>query len=297
MLRRVREKLRPLGRLTRAWAPVLVSLLVLGPMAGRVTGALLGPGAGQDATLLITLSPLLGLFAAGAVTLLATAALWLGSRVGGKAALLSAGLVLCWAAARTGRLDEIIAVQRRSPTPKLLLEGLLVALMAVGLSQALRGMARGMAAPSWSALRAAGFGVIAGVLVAWILAVEPLKGQTLAAAFGAGVIGAAVARMTAVAVAPYQLIAIPAGLALLGPLTTAAAGGDLVRDMLQGQLFRLSMVLPLDWLAGGMLGLPFGIMWTEAVVAQHSSAASNGPEPNRAGPNTTAPAGPEPTVM
>jgi hypothetical protein len=262
-----------LRALAGSWLVVLASLFLIGPAAGMLTARLHGPGGGTDATLLITLDPASGLLAGVGVCLLACFACWLATRMGsGNLGVLSAGIVVSWAAARTGRIDEIVAVGRVSPMPMLIIEGLLVALLALVVAEAIRRFwPERLSEPTLgAAARALGGGLVGAGLTAWFVAVEPSKGQTIAAAAAAGVMGTSIARMILLSVPARMLVVIPAALAVFGPLATELIAGDVVAETFSGSLVRFGWILPLDWLGGALMGIPVGLAWTDSVVTQQS---------------------------
>ncbi len=265
--------LKQLVRLLLAWTPVLTAALVLGPLAGLLTSLLRDASGGTHATLLVNATPVLGIAVAIGVCVLAAAGGWFGVMVRGpNVGVLSAGIVLAWAAARSARLDEMVLATHRSPLPSLVLEGLLVALLAAAVIEVIRRTRRDQSVePSPFAIaRALGAGAVAAGLTAWVVAVTPMKGQTLAAAVAAGIMGAAVARMFLLAVPPRLVVLIPACLAVASPLISMVLADDPVAEVIGGTVFRLGYILPLDWLAGAMVGIPLGLAWTESVVDQQT---------------------------
>lgn len=260
-------------RFLRAWSIVALAVLVIGPLAGLCTASLSGIDGGPDATLLTSQSAAAGVLVAAGVTALTLAAGYAGARwASANVGLFAAGVVLAWAAARTGRVDIIIAVQRASPLPRFILEGLLVALVALCVVEVLRRASRDTQRepPIGRTTWALAAGLVGAGLTAWFIAVEPLKGQVIAAACGAGIMGSAIARMVLMDIPPRTVLALPAILAIAGPLATTVMADDAVAASIDGSLFRLGYIAPLDWLAGAMIGIPIGMAWTESVVEQHA---------------------------
>ncbi len=275
--------LRPLRKLLVAWIPALTAALVLGPVAGILAAQLTDPAGGPHATLLVTQTPLLGAACAIGVGLLASLAGLLGVRIGTpNVGLLCAGIVLTWASVRSGRVDEIIAVSRDSPFYRFVLEGLLTALVALLLIEVIRRFRR-QTPPEPSLLlsaRALGAGLVAAAFTAWLFAVDAAKGQTIAAAAASGVLGAAIARMVLVSIPPRIIVVIPGVLAIVSPLLAELTTEDAVRASFEGTLFRLAWITPLDWLAGGLLGIPLGLAWTDSIADSHQPEASDGAQPS-----------------
>lgn len=278
-----------LRALTGSWLVVIASLFLIGPAAGMLTARLHGPDGGTDATLLINLEPASGLLAAAGVCLLACFACWLAMRTGsGNLGVLSAGIVVSWAAARTGRVDAIVALGRVSPMPTLIIEGMLVAILALAVALAIRRFwPERISEPTLgTAARALCGGLVGAGLTAWFIAVEPSKGQTIAAAAAAGIMGTSVARMILLSVPARMLLIIPAVLAVLGPLATELIAADVVADTFSGSLVRFGWILPLDWLGGALMGIPVGLAWTDSVVTKQSERLGALPNADRDDPPT-----------
>lgn len=271
--------LRPFRNLVIAWIPALTAAFVLGPIAGLLAAQLTDAAGGPHATLLVTQSPLLGAACALGVAVIAAIAGLLGVRIGTpNVGLFSAGIVLCWASARSGRVDEIIAVSRQSPFHRFVIEGLLTALVALLLIEVVRRFRRHTPAepPLLLSARALGAGLIGAAFTAWLFAVDAAKGQTLAAAVASGIVGAAVARMMLVSIPPRLIAVLPVVLGILSPLVAHLITTDVVAASIDGSLFRLALITPLDWLAGGLIGIPLGLAWTDSIADIGSDAA---PEP------------------
>lgn len=267
--------LRPIRNLIIAWIPALAAAFVLGPIAGHLASQLTDQAGGPHATLLVTQTPLLGAACAIGVALIAALAGLLGVRIRTpNVGLLSAGIVLCWASARSGRVDEIIAVTRDSPFDRFILEGLLVALVALLLIETIRRFRRHTPPepPLLLSVRALGAGLIGAGFTAWLFAADAAKGQTIAAAIASGVIGAAVARMVLVSIPPRLIAVLPVALGIFSPLIAHLTTPDAVRASFEGTLFRLALITPLDWLAGGLIGIPLGLAWTDSIAEPEHEA-------------------------
>jgi hypothetical protein len=263
----------------RGLIALAVAFAVIGPIAGLIIGSLRGVDGGTQATLLVGQSPIVGvisgLFAFGLAGLAAA----IGSRAAGlNIGLGCAGLVLSWAAWLSGRLDEIVAVSRQSPLSALVLEGLLVALMLGGIVWLVRRFSSDDPDPETEVgasaiVVALTAGVAISATAAWVVAIEPLKGQTIGAAFAAGLVGAATARLVFLRLPGWTAVCIPAVLVVLGPLATQVLAGDVVDAVFERSLFRLGWLMPMDWAAGTLLGIPIGLAWTDGVVQQQIDRA------------------------
>ena len=45
--------------------------------------------------------------------------------------------------------------------------------------------------------------------------------------------------------------------------------GTMVADMYAGELFALARPAPLDWIAGGFIGVAIGISWAGSMIDRH----------------------------
>lgn len=263
----------------RGLIALAVAFAVIGPIAGLLIGSLRGTDGGTQATLLVGQSPIVGiisgLFAFGFAAMAGAA----GSRAAGlNVGLGCAGLVLSWAAWLSGQLDEMVAVSRESPMPALILEGLLVSLMLGGIVWVVRRFSSDEPDPETEVgASAIAVALTAGLAIsataAWVVAIEPLKGQTIGAAFVAGLVGAATARLVFLRLPGWSAVCIPAALVVLGPLATQAMAGDVVDAVFERSIFRLGWLMPMDWAAGALLGIPLGLAWTDGVVQQQIDRA------------------------
>ncbi len=124
--------------------------------------------------------------------------------------------------------------------------------------QAFRNPALAMAIP---------IAVVAGGIAAAFIAGSPLKGQAVAAAVVGGIAaGAAIRLFDLHTPVPAMFVAI-AALATLGPLSgVVMAGSGVVSATYRGTLFPLAWILPLDWIAGGLLGIPLGVAWAASMM-------------------------------
>lgn len=277
-----------MAQATIRWGLYLAALVVIGPIARRLTGALHALDGSGEATVLVTGSVAAGLGAAVGVfalaALVAVPAAWL---LGARPAMTTAGLVLAWASWGTGTVDHIL---RREPSPgtfwRLAAEGVLVGLLGLVLVGLIVLSARAehhqepgprldrFLGPLRRATTpmAAALAVVFAAAGAWLIAVEPLKGQALGAAVVAGILAAAAGRLADVH-APAFVFLIPVVVLAIGApvvaATTTEGGIELVLTVNQQGLFRLANILPLDWIAGAFLGVPVGHAWAGSLLHRH----------------------------
>ncbi len=264
------------------WSIVAVAALVAGPIAGRLTGMLRAPDGGPDATALLSSSPLLGILATLAAVLLAAAYGFAAARfLNFKWGMLCAGLIVAWAAWNSGRADAIIRrVQAPSALWALAAEGLVLGVLGViatyFITRASDPRAAGDGADNDTrsdSVKAAGVGVLVGGLAAIAVARSEMVGQTFAAAVTAGAVGTLVGRIVGHrACVPASMLICPA-LAFLGPVVAAIFHGAGLRDALyRGELFALARVMPLDWVAGTLIGTAVGVSWAGGMIEKHAPA-------------------------
>ncbi|MCB9840699.1 MAG: hypothetical protein H6809_03495 [Phycisphaeraceae bacterium] len=289
------------------WTIYLAALLAVGPLAAAPMAALRDATGGTDATILVGTSLPAGLLA-GIVPLLAAAAVGLlGARlVSPKPGMVAAGLVLCWAAWRSAGIDGLMRATRSAASIwPLAIEGAILGVIGIALGAivwqagtrhaqhddakrratttpadanatlALLRMTSLASAAKGGPIAAIGAALVAAGLGAWLLAQDPLKGQTIAAGVLAGIAAGGFSRAVASREAPPTpipaLIAM-ALLALIGPITAIVFGGGgsrLVVQAIQGDAFPLAMLMPFDWLAGAFWGIPIGLSWADSMVESH----------------------------
>jgi hypothetical protein len=275
---------------------------------------LFSPDGGHDASPLVSTQPGLGIALALGVLLLALVLGAVAARFcGAKPGLSTAGIVVAWAAWRTGTIDQMIRTAHSGdPLVRQAIEAGLFGVISVAVIFIISALGRladdrsGGAAAMEGTLRAtsrAGGGeftlallataytlkklfkgkggvaaipisILAGGLIAGLIAATPLKGQAvLAATFGA-VAAAAAGRLVEEEISFPFLYAPVVLLAIIGPLTGLTAGGgvNVVRASYSGALFPLANITALDWIAGGLLGIPLGAAWAGSMVEKRVTA-------------------------
>ena len=257
------------------WTLYLAALLVLGPLAGSLTGALHGVDGSPDATPLVSSAPVPGVLAAlGAMVIALAGGAVAAVLIGVDGAFSVAGLILAWAAWRSGVVNELIRTAHSArPLFSLAIEGLLFG--AVALAVACAVAAAGKRQPTDPVHRFFGTrplpviatGFVAAAVGAWLVAVTPLKGQAMAGAMVGGILAAAAGRL-ADPEAPVPLLTAPVLiLAIIAPLTgfVTKGGADVVQAAYQGALFPTANITPLDYIAGAFLGVPIGVSWAASM--------------------------------
>jgi hypothetical protein len=276
------------------WGVPMGSMLVIGPVAAWLTSMMTAPDGLPGTPALLSGSPAMGLVLVLAAIALATGAGMVASRLMGAGwGLFCAGMVLAWAAWPTGTVETILRrTQSGGSLWTLAVEGLIVGAAATGAAwlivRAHPVPAGAIAAvgtrpgsrPSEPGMDVFATGVAAMVLGAgvgvWIAAQEALKGQAIGAAFIGGLVGGMAARLSAERCPTWVLCA---GVGLLAAASPALAalihGGKAVTAAYSGSLLHLANVLPLDWVAGGFMGLPIGVSWAGGMIEERAGQLAN----------------------
>jgi hypothetical protein len=280
------------------------ALLVFGPLACHFTHAINGIDGGDQASLLISSSPMQGVIAALIAFGLALVPGVLGARfVGNRSGFFAAGLTLAWAAWGTGQSDQILmralaSGVTGSPLGALALEGAVVAALAIAaaivvsrvptMASALpeardpnhvhHHLPKEPSAIVDSTLPVAFLAAAAvGAVAIWIVAQETLKGQTFAAAVVAGVLAAAAGRIASQQITGAVFIAAVAVLGIAGPaiaMMIHKTPMGAVHAAQAGKLFFLARPLPLDLVAGAFVGTPFGLVWAGSMIDRKQPATA-----------------------
>lgn len=279
--------------MTRAivrWVCISAAALVTGPLAAKLMTPLTFPWGDAKPIPLLAESVPWGLVAlVGVIALTGLAGLATARLADVRSALIACGFTLAWPACVLSQSDELIRLSagRRILIPWMVEGGVLlvvVTLMVAAFSLVARrrypsdsistegtrsAIASAFASPRWPAV-VLGATIAAGI-AAWFIGVTPLRWQALAATVGAGIAAGSTARIID-DTAPVALIALPLGvLAVLAPLLGVLITGptNLLAACDAGQLFRLLHMLPIDWLAGGLIGVPMGMAWAGSMVEPH----------------------------
>lgn len=149
-------------------------------------------------------------------------------------------LMVRLASSPRGVLGELFGIE---PRPAMLAEPVSMLNVAVGVAVAMVG----------------------AVLASWLVAQNMLKGQTIGAAAvggllaGAGLVLWDYRLSAAVAMAGLVVVAVLSPLAGVLGHDVLSAGRTFESHVFTGGLLAPARVLPIDWLAGGLLGLPLGL--------------------------------------
>lgn len=278
------------------WGIGLTTFFAVGPLAARAVGALRSASGSTDVSLLRCDAPWAGL-AAGLLVLAVAAAVGLaGARfLSARFGFGVASLTLAWAAWRTGTVEGVVrdaithGSSARAVMLTLALEGLIVGAAGLALAWALyrvgrpsHGFKDGPPRPDQPPLAAqttlAAFlaALVGSAAGAWLVGVEPLKGQAIAAAVAAGILAALAAEFAASALKgsahPIAVFAAVITVGVLAPLAAVAIHGSRLDALIySGRTPPFAVALPLDHLAGSLLGVPLGITWARSLLEKSAS--------------------------
>lgn len=274
------------------WALIGGTVAGVAPALGWAYRALVRAGdGGGSATMLVSESIAGGLAATALAFVAATALGRLGAgRYGERTGYALAGFALAGVALAQG---SVMGLLRWAPAPRALWmlagEGVIVGALGVALAWAVgRAGARHEAAlgranhhvdAPLSAQGALGFAaaLAAGLAVSWLVAREPMPGQTLAAGVFAGIGAATAARVAAVRCAPVCVVAALGALAVGAPIAAGLAhGGGALRAIYEQKMIGIGLLTPLDWVAGALLGTPVGVAWAASLTDKRAEKAAAG---------------------
>jgi hypothetical protein len=263
------------------WTLFALCLLVVGPMCWwLVSGLRLGdvrtvatPGVHQG-TGGMAVGLLMGLLAVG----IAGIASCLIARITSvRWGLFCGGVALAWAARSSDSLDALMRAGGEGVLMRLSIEA---AVLGAGLLAVLAVLLpRGESPPLRTALSdrvtltALGTGfaaaLVAGFVAAYVVAQSMLRGQTLAAAVVAGLAAGAVSAVVSPRPEPLALLLGLVVLAVASPIIAGATSlptGRLTMLANGATIFAGARVLPMDVLAGGLMGIPLGLAWGSSMV-------------------------------
>lgn len=284
------------------WVSLILAVLVIGPVAGALIASLNAMDGSGEVTALNSSNPVLGLVYSLAALLLALIAGGVGSKtVTRPMGMVCAGFVLVWVACRSGTSEMIFrnVASAQGAAWRMAIESALLALPALvivvlvqkprpfetdesvyplmevrgGFIQNLRD----------SLFNGRGAGIVlasaAGAVFGCMLgSISLLKGQAVFSGTLAGIgAGCAGGLMMAgaeprAALAPYIGVLF---VAILGPAAGAIHHGSGLRAAaVTGDLIAVSRLVPMDWIAGMFLGVPWGLSWVSGMVKDQLPATA-----------------------
>lgn len=266
------------------WVLILAAIVAVGPAVGALVGGLRLEADGSRATLLTggVGGGLLALIALGfgAAALGAVMSRWLNQADGMNVA----GLVAAWGAWCQGDADRIIHAAGSGVLWRWPVEGLMAAAIGIAIFIIIDTCASERSREPGSVVRAVASksGLIAivaaavvGAAAAWIVGFQALRGQAIFAAIAGGIAGGAAACLAGAATAREARATGSIGLlalAVIGPLAAALVHGDRAAEAADaGRLIPLAVILPLDWVAGALLGVPVGVQWAHSMIEKRAA--------------------------
>ena len=132
--------------------------------------------------------------------------------------------------------------------------------------------------PHWLTSDAALKSAASGLLIipaVWLIAQSPLKGQAIAAVFIGAMLAGLVGRLLAPHVQPILVFVSPMIFGALGQIAAAALTRmPLDEAYINGSLNALARPMPLDYLAGSLLGVSFGLGWAKSFLHHEEVVAA-----------------------
>ncbi len=275
------------------WSIITFSGAVLGPTAGWLVSTLHLSDGSDAATLLVNSSSVMGLLAGLGVMALTTIAALIAAKLADSATgFLCAGLVLGWAAWRSGDMETMLLITRNPAIFwTLALEGAMLIAFGIALCAAIctlgnrnlhadqdglesnKPLSREIGSLIFNAVSSTGgllgnaAAFIAAAVGVWIVAWSSLKGQTVWAVIAGAMLAGAASRVVDPRIPTVSIFRTILLLAVLGPIAGALlVGADAVQAAHRGTITALALPMPLDWLAGAFLGIPIGLGWASSMT-------------------------------
>ena len=263
-------------KLALQWVYTVLGALVVGPVAGVIASSVRGLNGSHESTGLLSSEGVVGLLKLVACVVLAGIVMVTGAWLGFiRRAMFVSGLVLAWAATRTGTVPGVIRdANGEGVFGRLAIEGLVLGAIYATFAWLTVIIRRkdddSIALPS----KADGIAILAMILVGlvcgWAIAQDGSTGQTLFAAFVSGLFGTFVARVISPKCSYTSLIWAASALACLAPfIWNLQHGSTALSDMYGGDIAGYALVTPLAWLSGMSLGIWGGASWADSMVQKH----------------------------
>ncbi len=255
-------------------------MLIAGPLVGSLMLSIPSLDGGRGLTPLISPNPFIGLLISTVCLLLAgLLGLLAAHLVGFRDGLATMGVAMAWACWSTGRLTDVIQVVENEPSLRLAAEGGILGLLACVVALCLVTVSRDFSDAhngdsrllSPGALVGVGAMILGAMVGGWIVAQTSMVGQTLGAAIAGGVLGGMIARLirpdSEIRALLLGFPIIAGGAMLLGHWLTGS--GNIIETVYSGTGSPLMRIMPIDWVAGLLIGLPVGLSWGGALVERH----------------------------
>lgn len=284
------------------WVSLILAVLVVGPVAGMLIASLNAADGSGEVTALNSSSPAMGIAYSFAALILALIAGVVGSKtVTRPMGMVCAGFVLVWVACRSGTSEMIFrnVASAQGAAWRMAIEAAILALPALlvvifvqkprpfetddsayPLMEVRGGFVQNLRD---SLLSGRGAGIVlasaAGAVFGCMLgSISLLKGQAVfsgtLAGIGAGCAGGLLmaGAEPRAALAPYLGVLL---VAILGPIAGVLHHGTGLRAAaVTGDLIAVSRLVPIDWIAGMFLGVPWGLSWVSGMVKDQLPATA-----------------------
>jgi hypothetical protein len=113
--------------------------------------------------------------------------------------------------------------------------------------------------------------------IVWLIAQSPMKGQMIGATFFGGMAAGLIGRLISPHVQPILLFASPVAFGALGHvLAMLLLNMPLDDAWVAGELPRLSRPMPLDYVAGSLMGVSVGVGWARSFLHHEEQQDGSG---------------------
>lgn len=164
---------------------------------------------------------------------------------------------------------------------RLAIEAAILGVLTVGIGWVIarvgRAAERDGSDPIPSAASATGMivGLVAGAIGVWLMTQDTSKGQSLAGAVMGGVFAAGAGRIASVRAPAMVFMVVVMVLGIAGPVSGALMHGpEALRAIYEFRIAHLALPLPLDWVAGALLGVPLGLNLAGSVMERRQGPAA-----------------------
>ncbi len=290
------------------WIVRVISLCVLGPIAGGLMSSLRGVDGSAHATALVSESMIGGVFALiGAFFLAMLGGILATKMVSLREGVLNVGLVIAWGAWGAGQVGEALRGAPESGSLVMLaVEGAIVVVLGVWVLMVLTKVAGAgrdddghdscvrlsAAAIGQMKENAAGhgllvlIGLVVSMVLVWLQVQNDLSGQAVWGGFvgaaAAGVAGGFVIKNHSMkkersGEADMSLVPVLLGVmlgAVVGPVVSMVmpGGGKILDAIASGEAPGWMLMSSLAWAGGAFIGVPVGYSWVESSVARQQAA-------------------------
>ncbi len=264
------------------WLYFSAALFLAGPLCWRLVCLIPASDGGLAAGATLSAAPFLSILATIAAFAVAGLFGCAGARffASERTGLFSAGLALSWTPWSIARLDDLSRSSGSFSMSALAIEGALLGLFGCGVAW-LIWVCRSRSSRSYSDPRSTSLGLLGpavalavGAACAWAVARSNAPGQGLASGVVAALLGTLVGRVIDADATDRAFFVSAALLAVASPLLAAqGGGGGIIEQVYSGAIFPTARVMPIDWIAGALLGIPLGSAWASSMIEKRTHPA------------------------